>query len=486
MVFLNYWHRCADATKVGLLAVALAFVYPWLSFVLGVATVWIYTKQKPLDFEKHRALWFFMPIAASIIYLSHGASLPQDDLLRHITAWRLGFDYRAQYPWSDLPKTNLWIGFDYSLGFLQKLGLSKEFLLQWIPGLLLILQSLVLFGALSRAMPRKHHNTELFLLMGALGTLLITPRSLLGRPEMLLLIFGAAAWLCRTKWQAIAWILGYLLLVPVYWLGWVYAACAVLLAPSAIKLGHRIGIAVCLSFCHLAFWQGYSGDYLGLMIWLRQTLGYLALENYPLAHSLSSSAVWIFCGVLGFTISRLNKRRALVAAPVFLLVLWFCLPNQIRYLSSIVFIAIPWIYSQLAVAARQYNIKVPAIVVLLSLGVVAALNIHRTEGTVPKFKLDSNARVYSQSPYATVFYGDAGISVEPSFAIGASYPQWREMTSEQALTCEKLQSGNFTHLVEKSMKTIPDCLTLAKLDNEWRLWRVNYPTSVTESNLSNP
>jgi hypothetical protein len=96
---------------------------------------------------------------------------------------------------------------------------------------------------------------------------------------MFLLIFGVSAWLCRTRAQAALWAVGFLALIPCYWLGWVYAPFALLLAPTAFGLVARFGIAAVLGLIHLAFWQGYSGDYIGLMVWLKGTLGVRAGEH---------------------------------------------------------------------------------------------------------------------------------------------------------------------------------------------------------------
>lgn len=465
------WERCALSTRLSLVAVACALVNPWLGVLVGLASAWLYTRNSPIDFNRHRAAWFFLPVLVALAFLGRGESLPSDDLMRHLSAWQLHFDYRAQYPWSNLPQANLWLGFDYLLGLLQQAGLSKQFLLQWVPGLSLLLQSVVLFFALDKALPRRAHNSELFLLLGALGLLLLTPRSLLGRPEMFLLIFGATAWLCQTRVQVLAWVLGYLALIPFYWLGWVYAPFALLLAPKRVSLWVRMLLAAGVGLAHLSFWQVYTGDYLRLLLWLKGTLTVLAGENKPLLTSLSFWFVWVFVGGLAYALSTLNKRRFLLSLPVVLLILWFVVPNQIRYVAALSFVALPWMYKTLALQLRARKLRVPSVLVLLGLGLSAALAVFQTD-EVPEFALDADARVFSESPFAAVFYGQPGIAVEPSFALGATLPQWRGLVSKGVLDCELAKKAQFTHVIEKSFSAPPACADLTALQGGWRLWTI--------------
>lgn len=446
-----------------------AAVNPWMGVCLGLAAAWLYTKTQSIEFNKHLARWYFAPVLVAMAYLSQGDSLPSDDLMRHISAWQLNLDYRQQYPWSDIPQANLWLGFDYLLGVLQRWGLSKQMLLQGIPAVSLILQATVLYGLLHRAVAPRHRNAEVFLLAGALGLLVLTPRSLLGRPEMFLLIFGASAGLARTRAQVALWCIGYMALVPVYWLGWVYAAFALLLGTGSLVA--RVSIGAALGLIHLLFWQCYTGDYLGLLVWLKGTLYLPAKENAPLLVGLSNWFVWSWLGSLGLALATLNTRRLIKSGPLFVVLAWFALPNQVRYIAAMGFVSLPWLYQQFTVMARANRQVIPPVVVILALSSAAALSIPRTP-IVPKFELGATARVYSESPYATVFYGQPGIAVEPSFALGATYPQWKDIATEGHLNCEKLLQGAFTHVIEQSINHPPACATLQAIQGPWRLWLI--------------
>ncbi len=469
--FIAAWARCAPATRLSLVAVLLGLVNSWLGIAVGLAAAWAYASKLPEILSRHRVLAFFLPMGVALAYIGQGESLPADDLMRHLSAWQLGLDYRAQYPWSDIPQANLWLGFDYALGVLQRAGLSKDFLLQWLPGLSLLLQTVVLFFALERKVPKHRHNAEVFLLAGSLGLLLLTPRSLLGRPEMFLLIFGACAWLCRSRVSAAAWSVGFLALVPMYWLGWVYAPMALLLAPARLSLVARLVLAAVLGIAHLVFWQTYTGDYLGLMVWLRGTLSILASENAPLLRGFDSWAAWVLVGALSLGLSLLNRRRAWAAAPVLALLIWFAAPNQVRYLAAIAFVALPWLYRLFVVRARASRAHIPAVVALLGLAMAAGLTVRGTEAPA-KFPLGADARVYSESPYATVFYGQPGIAVEPSFAMGATRPEWAGLSKEGALSCDLLKQGRFTHVIEKSLGQPLACAELSAVQGPWRLWTI--------------
>lgn len=467
--FLVAWARCAPATRLSLVAVVCALLNPWLGILVGLSAAWLFARTQPFDLTQHRKLAYFLPVGVALAFIGQGESLPADDLMRHLSAWELGFDYRPQYPWSNLPKANLWLGFDYLLGVLQTAGASKSFLLQWIPGLSLLLQSVVLFFALERALPARRHNTALFLMAGALGLLAMTPRSLLGRPEMFLLIFGATAWFCQTRARAAIWAVGYLLLIPFYWLGWVYAAFALLLAPAALSLVTRIGIAALLGLVHLAFWQAYTGDYLGLLVWLKSTLSVLAGENEPMLKSFSFWFCWVLVAGISLALSTLNKRRFLASLPVLMLLVWFTLPNQIRYVAAIAFVALPWLYRTFSLWSAAVKVRIPLVVVLMSMSVAAALAVFPTT-PVAKFELPATARVYSESPYATVFYGKPGIAVEPSFALGATKPEWQDINKNGVMNCALLHKGGFTHVIEKSLEKPVECAQLTAVQGSWRLW----------------
>lgn len=474
------WHRCSFETKLSLAALLIAAFNLWLGVVACFCAAAYYSHHNKINLAKHQNILFFAPLLATLISLAEGISVPYDDLMRHLRAWTIGYDYRPQYPWSDLPKTNLWIGFDMALGGLQQLGIKKEILLVWVPGVAIVFQQVVLFFLLKQAFPKHRRNVELFLIFGAIGLLVLSVRPILGRPDSLILTVGAAAALARNPRQAAIWCLSFLLVVPVYWLGWVYAPCALLLAPKKIILRHRILIAASLGTLHVLFWHLYSGDYIGLMIWLKGTLSVLATENYPLLQSFKSLLSFLIMGAIAVVGTTLNKRRAIQSIPHILLVVWFCIPNQIRYYTSIVFVLMPWAYYHLSLVLRVKRISVNPLIAVSTVATAMFLTVAASP-SFPTFKLAENARVYSESPYATVFYGKPGIAVEPSFAFGATKPEWRDiLTEDGAPDCQKLVAGKFTHIVEKSITALAPCLTLTEVQGAWRLWTVNSTTEASD------
>ncbi|WP_176089591.1 hypothetical protein [Achromobacter anxifer] len=470
--FLCAISRTSAETRLAAVAGVIGAANIWGALLVAMVAVWRYCRRVPLDFSRGLAFWFFAPTAITLVFIGMGKLLPDDDLLRHLTAGGLSFDYRAQYPWSELPKANLWLGFDWALWQLQSLGLSKEFLRQWLPALSLVLQSLVLFFALKRMLPAHRQNPSLLLLCGALGMLLLTPRSVLGRPEMFILIFAACAWLPRSIMGVLAWIMGFLILVPSYWLGWAYAPFALLLWRARLSLVQRVGIAAGLGLAHLGFWQWYTGDYLQLMVWLKGTLSVKATENRDLLYAFYTYAGFVLLGLLTFAASVLNRQRLIASASVVMLFAWFAIPNQIRYLAALSFIALPWIYRQLTIWSTARSLHIPPVVVLLALG-AAGLCVTATP-TVPTFALKAADRVYSESPYATVFFGQKGISVDPSFALGATKAPWDGLkkSAKESEHCQLLREGGFTHVVEMSRNSLLECGELVQVQGAWRLWRL--------------
>ena len=433
----------------------------------------------------------------ALVTLSYGRALPSDDLLRHLSSWELNFDYRAQYPWADLPRTNLWLGYDYVLGLLQRLGLSKDLLLVAIPGLLLASSAHVLYRTL-RVTLKGALSAEWTLVLFALGLYLVTPRTLLGRPDAVFAVFSASAMLANSSMRRLAWTIGYLCLIPFYWLGWAYAAFALLLPGRALV--PKIVLAAGLAIAHLAFWQIYSTDYLRLMLWLQDTLWLKASENEPLLVGAASFAGLAFMVLLSAAVairasrllgraSRLGVWRSLALAPagvcVGLVVVWLSLPNQIRYLSAIAFAALPWSGKVLLGYFRLVKRRlsrgshngfggfgaIPHVPIVCLLFVAGLQQVPLLE-SAPSFKLEASARVLSEQPYAAVFHGAVGIAVEPSFALGATHPQWRKILDKGRLDCARTLQAGFTYVVEKSLIEIPACLELKQVEGAWRLWSV--------------
>lgn len=421
---------------------------------------------------RHPGRWLTAVIFAALVTLSYGQALPTDDLLRHLSAWQLGFDYRTQYPWSQLPAANLWIGFDAGLGWLQQIGVPKGALLQWLPGLALVLAGVAIHGSLTRAPFARRVPAELVLSLALLGLLLVAPRALLARPEIFITLFAATAWWCRTRTQALVWATGFLALTPVYWLGWAYAPFV--LVARGISSLQRVALAGLLMAGHLAFWQVYSGDYPGLLTWLASTLSVPAIENRSLVTALVD---WPRLGfaVLMAAATGACFRGGLLRArrhwPVFLLFGWLLLPNQIRYQAALALAALPWLLQRVAVWLRFRRQRVPMLLILALTGLTVVLLVPQSE-PAPHFGLSAKARVYSEQPYATVFYGAPGIAVEPSFAMGATRPAYRQLLHKGAFDCARAAAGGFTHLVEKSLSQVPACLQLEAVDGPWRLWRM--------------
>lgn len=463
--------------RVALLASLLTLVNAWVSLVLAFTAAWLHLKEKPDAGFNQNLKWFFAaPFVLSAVLTLASQNTPQDDLLRHLMAWRTDFDYRAQYPWSDLPKANLWLGFDWLVGQLQTtLGIPALVLLHGIPLVALVLSGWVMYGAFRRAAP--HASAEAVLLFGSLAIVACAPRMLLGRPEAFVSLMGASAWLCTSRKHVALWVAGFILMTPFYWLGWAYAPMALVL-PLALR--DRIALAAALGILHLTFWQVYTGDYLGLMLWLRGTLGVEARENIDLSYLLLDLSGLAFALLLSWVLAVNSTKRARVLAmlPIAALILWFALPKQVRYGASIVMVSLPWLLSRYQVVerARRWKKRPLAVPPLLVLAVLvwAGINGVASSQHAPTFALPADAKVLSEQPYSNVFYGEKGISVDPSFALGATLPKWKNIFDPQTqkLDCARFREAGFTHLVEHHLSDIPDCVELSSIQGEWRLWRL--------------
>ena len=475
------------STRLSVLATLAAGVHLWAGVVLVFSAVWLYT-QTERDRLSPRKSWLLAPVfIAAFVWLYNG-SVPQDDLMRHIPAWQLNYSYPVQYPWSDLPAANFWLGFDWALGALQHAGASPQQLLQGVPVIAFLLGGLVFFFSLRSAAPQVSANA--FLLVGLLGLFLIAPRMFLGRPEAFVSIVAAAVWLCTTRVRIAAWVGLMLLCIPVYWLGWAYAPFALLLPVSWLL---RFTIASGLFLANLVVWQIYTGDYLGMMVWLKGTLSVQASENAPLGAILLTLPGMAFALLLSVALFKFSLGRELIprdASPFWqkktmgiaplLLLLWLILPNQIRYSASIAFALLPWLLQQVSrwegtnLALEQPVWTRISSLVLIAVLTLSSVHLPPTQPEPPKFALNKGAKVFAENPYAAVFYAKGLIQVEPSFALGATKTQWKDLlkNKDTKLDCSLVKRAGFTHVIEQSLAKRVDCLDLIDVQGPWRLWVV--------------
>lgn len=380
----------------------------------------------------HRILAFFAPVAIALLLIAQGKVLPSNGLMRHLQSWQVQFDYRTRHPLSDLPKFNPWVDFDAVLWHMQNgAGLSPHALAPWVQAVCVLLLSLVLFDILECVLSRHRHAATLFLLSSTVALLALMQSTLLGRPEMFLLIFAASAWLCPTLGLAALWGLYFFLLLRWWWFGWVFAPFALLLAPRRLSLGCRTLIALCLTALHWFSWKIKSGSHLTL---LHQQLGSAGLSMFGDEVRLPGLSLWHF---------------------------WFC--------SAALTLV-------MAVRSRQrWSLALTRALALALTVAGALLAVQTPTEDPPRFSLDSYARVYSEAPDATVFYSAPGIAVEPSFAPGATRAPWRALHSDLAGRCDLLLSGGFTHVVEKSLAQPIPCAHVQQVQGPWRLWRIERP-----------
>lgn len=469
-------------TRLVLIVPVLLAVSPWMGLLSIFMAFWLRHLERPYFSEnvsraKAASIYAFFSLLWAV-WMVFSSYVPTDDLARHLRSWELGYDYRLQYPWSNVPKESLWIGFDMLLGQLQAWGAAPQKLIKGVPSVALLLNAFVwwvVLTSITRSAPKKQGLVFLFAAMAWVVTM---PRMTLGRPEAFMAALSALAWICRTRAKKITWVIGFLGLVPFYWLGWVYAPMVFLM--PCLRLRAKFIASVGLAAAHLGFWQLYTGDYLEVLTWVKGTLSVPASENASLMTAIGDVSGWLLPVIGGWAFAYKLKegkdRMSLLVIAAGLL--WFSLPDQIRYQPMLAYVLIPFILKTVvedktveAWLSKFLILPAMALPFALCLSLIATIPPSRDYS---KFSLPAGARVLSQDPFMTVFHAKGRIAVEPSFAAGATLPEWKNIWTERSVDCRKLKDGGFTYVVEKTFKEIPNCVTLSEVQKDWRLWQVNY------------
>lgn len=293
--------------------------------------------------ERDALLIKIMVFATPVIFYVMASPAPPDDLLREMTAFLHQFDYRNLY-WGSPRLRNGDTSYIWSWGLqwlYRYLPLNEAYLpVQY--GLLLgwvVVVPLAFAKAIRKAAPELESLGVWVTVAFAVSLLWILPgftsRIIQARPENLgallsmagFLVSGIAGWIIYTILMSA--------FIPMYWLSLVYTPSILL---SEIKNRWKLISLAVFAAIFLGYWaSGFQINWFAWFFGMPVAIAHRVVgvsENNPLWMDLRCVSMWVLLGFLFYAISvtkiSLKKVLALV-----LLIVWFVLPDMVRYIDDL-------------------------------------------------------------------------------------------------------------------------------------------------------
>ncbi len=401
---------------------------------------------------------------------------PPDDLLRNLVGWAYHFDYARAY-WGSPGVTHIdeYFGFDQLASWCYRhLGRQRAY----IPFQAVALMgfSIVLPAAYLREARRGRWGAwaiPMTLAATAMTwmTLGFSQRIVSSRPEVFFTIWSLSAVLVESSWATIAWAAVGLVLSPMYWLGFVYFPMAFLMRRSAKQRWAVFGVLMAAFF---GFWLVHThGGMVRDIVYLRgqvhnrvfgvgESRSILVMAtSMPGAGLLLFAALSLQLLIRQATPWKLDGWRAWWSA-VFaeqspwmpgLLLLWFCLPDMIRYVDVVApllaLLAIRWmslaVFSHEGAGPRWPSWLGMGMLVSLAIALCALFGtfhpqkLNRIE--IPGYTSHTRVLTYFGSDTYQVLYANPGIQVAPAMELGMTTREVQHMSTELAkgtLSCQAL------------------------------------------------
>lgn len=482
----------------GLLALLVA-VHP--IFLLGVAAVAVIFRDSLWEgfsvlFERQNASWvpilFFVPLCLHLFGKQGGLPFAApDDLMRHLTAYQAGFDYSSRFVHQAivLPENrSLWFGYEWIAGRLHA----------WVGGALaafmLIAACIGLVYVVTRAAFARAAagHPEQVLIVAAAMVLFVAHftvnRALLGRPEIIVSMVGLSACVLRAR----TWVVLMSLSAPLYWLTPIFVPFALLL-PGGWRLRLVSGFVV--GVMSAGFWLGYMGwDWLEL---IRKTSDAASsrlispTEGGPIVTALLQPHIGLPL-LIALAVIRASSWKRLIA-PV-LLIGWFFLPDQSRYLGSVL-LPLAGVIFVMEVSGREFSLTSSqrAWIVAGLLLIASGSLLERPDNRLwnkPHLKSLSGDEVlllpFDESAFF-LMYRHPKTQMWPSMEFGYSTQAMQrfyvQIKENRTVDCAKLNSLEFTHFLDHGIiaGTVPKCLIPQEKYLHWTLFRIE-----KDASLQNP
>lgn len=411
-----------------------------------------------------------------LIVISHGGNPPFDDLLRHVASWQHGYDYRDLYAGLDprFPAQSMWIGFEWATGKLHE-AFGYWPAIYIVQATAYTLTVWLAFALAKKFIPETAPSRDYWVYAVVILLLCagMIQRAYLARPEVFLALWGMSALVMPAgRWAVIGAIL-----MPSYWLSIIYLPTVLLLKET---LRVRIAIGVLLAALFLVFWLSYAGiEWANFFLLVKDWSATRLLcpgEGNPIQASLFNP---IFILATGLFLFRSRGFKPLKNIPLLLVICWFLLPSQVRYLGIVaplilVVLISTYDYHRLSTTAKALGLFLAALLLI-----DAAPSKSRAQATIPVITFPENSKLLSEFDVPVYFLPTINptLQVAPSMEVGSVKPKIQSAIlalsgAPHPLRCETLKAEGFTHVIERHLAKAPPCLSLFTTHNEWRVWHV--------------
>ncbi len=448
----------------GLLLVCSVYFAPlFVVFLVGMAWSRPAFLSNVMMPSQGKAFWGLVAVTFLLSLLRFPELSPvlmPDDGWRHLTAYRIGFDYRNLYPHlMYLPDKSLWIGWEWWTG-----QLVEAWGLRTATG---VLQALfvLLHAALGVAIACRTLSGELRkwvpLFLVFWFQICLIERGLMLRPESWLSLWALSA-VVLPGW---AWFVAGIAWMPQYWLAWIYLPAALLLNTA---FRYRMLYSVLLAGVFVTFWTNWMGfAWLSAIFETREAFANRVAEvseNAPLLSQMNLPMLLILMiGVVG-----LSRPHVLREGAYYLNMLWFALPNQTRYFPLVMSLWLVALIRDPYLAHRPVTAQTLLALTVVGLGSLVMRPGLPNHDAAPTFDLPPGSHVLA--PFNMVMFSlganHPGITVASGMEIGAIPKDLQQAGMAAAgrgtLECDTLFAYQITDVISEGAIDPPPCLRAAE------------------------
>ena len=411
---------------------------------------------------------------------------PPDDLAKSMVMWAYNYDYaKAYWSWpSHAPTFNIYILYDVAVSAIYQ-AFPKDYV-QYSP---LVVQFIALtaFLGVSIAVLRRRlapvvGDRDYWVVILALSLLFggVSGRLMMARPEIFMATWGLAALLARGRWAYLWAGIGFVL-TPFYWLFGIYAAYALLL-PNRSWLS-RFAFAAAIGIFSVAFWYWYSnGEWLRMMLAGNISVGVekdFVSEFASIFLAILIPGVTFLVGLLA--LYSWKQDRVVLDYSVLLVLLWFLLPNMVRYVSTVT--PLLGVLAADAIARGYKDGELRNLLKYGSMALVLVLGISSMGQAKPPAKVEIPKEIqgkvfaaFNQSMYHGMFF-NPGARFAPTQGIDwntrSVIQEVKRLHNKNEVSCKYLRKEKVTAVVENLLVgPPPECLELVSSSREYHVWKV--------------